>query len=261
MWGLKMKVKILITVTLLTLISPIKAVLAENLEHTHQLFTTRECQNCDLSGAGLVLANLMGVDLRGANLAGANLSRANLTGANLSGANLSGTSLFGANLTGANLSGANLNGTDLREAFVTNANLNDTNLNSAYIIGIKGLPDNLNSYEDWYKLGIGEAKAGHYQNAIEYYNKALSIRSDLAAVYFARSMAYADLQDFEKAMLDAKRAELLFTQFGIAQGQDLSKKLQVEIVARQKPTEVKSSQPSFSDFVTSFGSVLLKLLF
>lgn len=256
-----MKLKFLMAVTLLTLISPIKAVLAENLEHTHQLLTTRECQNCDLSGAGLVLANLIGVDLRGANLAGANLSRANLSGANLSGANLSGSSLFGANLTGANLSGANLNGTDLREAFVTNANLKDTNLNSAYIIGIKGLPDNLNSYEDWYKLGIGEAKAGHYQNAIEYYNKALNIRADLAAVYFARSMAYADLQDFEKAMLDAKRAELLFTQFGIAQGQDLSKKLQVEILARQKPTDVKPSQPSFSDVVTSLGSVLLKLLF
>lgn len=63
----------------LCLATPTKA---ENLQHTQQLMSTKRCQRCDLSGAGLVYANLSSADLSGANLSQANLSRINLSGAN-----------------------------------------------------------------------------------------------------------------------------------------------------------------------------------
>lgn len=257
-----MKKSIFLTSLLINLISPFSPVFAENLEHTSQLFSTRQCENCDLSGAGFVLSNLRGVNLKQANLSGANLSRANLSGANLSGADLTGATLFGANLTGANLTGAIFSNTDLREANLTQANLTNTRLENAYIIGVIGLPNHvINSYEELYKLGLEEARAKNYRNAIEYYNRALSIRSDLAAVYFARSMAYGDLQDYNQALLDAKKAEILFTEYNMSQGQALAKRLQVEIMARKTPTQITPAQSTFSDLMGSLGSVLIKLLF
>lgn len=77
-----------------------------NEDNIKQLLATKQCQNCDLSGA-----NLSGANLPNANLTGANLTGANLTGANLTGANLSNANLTGANVTDANLSNANLTGT------------------------------------------------------------------------------------------------------------------------------------------------------
>ena len=72
----------------------------KNLDTLRQLLTTKQCQNCDLSGV-----NLSDADLHDANLTRANLTNANLKGANLLGANLTGANLKGANLFGANLAG------------------------------------------------------------------------------------------------------------------------------------------------------------
>jgi uncharacterized protein YjbI with pentapeptide repeats len=256
-----MKFRILATVTLLTATFPIGAVSAENLEHTQQLLATKRCAQCDLSGAGLVLANLSGADLRGANLSGANLSRANLSGADLSGANLSGTSLFGVNLSGANLSGANLSGADLRTAFVGGANLVNVNLSSSQILGVRGMPTNIGGAEDFYKLGLAEAQAGNYRNAIDYYNQALSLKSDLAVVYLARSMSRADFGDFAGAAQDAEIAAKLFASQGNARGEALSKELGKAIVLRQKPTEPSTGGGGWMNALGTLGSVLLKILF
>lgn len=258
-----MKLKILVATALATALYPITSASAENLEHTQQLLATRQCQSCDLSGAGLVLANLGGADLKGANLVGANLSRANLAGADLSGANLSGTSLFGANLSGANLNGANLSGADLRTAYLTNANLLNANLSNAYLMGVIGMPSNAGTAEDFYRLGVVEAKSGNYRNAIDHYNQALSLKPDLAVVYFARSMSRADLGDFVGANQDAKLAKQLFTQQGNLQGQELSKQLIAAIEVRQKPSDDQGGGGggNFMNVVGALGSVLLKLLF
>ncbi|OCQ91710.1 hypothetical protein BCD67_09420 [Oscillatoriales cyanobacterium USR001] len=256
-----MKFRILATVTLVSTFFPITAAFGENIEHTQQLLATKQCAQCDLSGAGLVLANLSGADLRGANLSGANLSRANLSGADLSGANLSGTSLFGVNLSGANLSGANLAGADLRTAYVGGANLVNVNLSSSQILGVRGMPTNIGGAEDFYRLGVTEAKAGNYRNAIDYYNQALSLKSDLAAVYFARSMSFADLGDFASASQDAEIAAKLFAAQGNARGEALSKELGKAIVARQKPTEPSSGGGGWMNALGALGSVLLKVLF
>lgn len=256
-----MKLNILATVALLTAIYPAPA-FAENLEHIRQLLATRQCQNCDLSNAGLVLANLTGADLKGANLVGANLSRANLVGADLTGANLSGASLFGANLSGANLTGANLTGADLRTAYLSNATLLNVNLSNTNLIGVMGMPSSAGTAEDFYRLGVLEAKSGNYRNAVDHYNQALSLKSDLAVVYFARSMSRADLGDFAGAIQDAQLANKLFNQQGNTQGEELSKQLVAAIEARQKPTEAQGGGGgNFMSVLGSLSSLLLKFLF
>ena len=86
---------------------------AFNETDLQKLKSTKNCVDCDLSGAVLIHRNLAGADLSGANLSGANLTDAYLAGANLSGANLSGAILTGASLAGANLLRANLAGANL----------------------------------------------------------------------------------------------------------------------------------------------------
>ena len=236
-----MKLRILAAATLLSAIAPIAPAPAENIQHTQQLLATRQCPNCDLSSAGLVLANLTGANLKGADLRLANLSRANLTGADLSGANLSGA--------------------DLRSAYLSNANLLNANLTNAQLLGVRGMPTNIGTAEDFYRLGVLEAQAGNYRNAIDYYNQALNQKSDLAAVYFARSMSRADLGDFAGAAQDAAKANQLFAAQGNPQGQELSKQLGEAIVARQKPTEARTGGGgNFMSLLGSIGSVLVKLI-
>ena len=89
----------------------------------------------DLSGVGLIAANLSGANLGGANLGGANLHVANLDLANLSGANLGGAILSGANLSGANLHVANLDLADLRHANLRRCNLCGATLKEANLSG------------------------------------------------------------------------------------------------------------------------------
>lgn len=253
---LEMRLKILSAVLILTTVGLNFPAIAENFQHTQKLLSSKQCPNCELSGAGLVLANLQGANLEGANLTGANLSRANLTGANLSGANLSGTSLFGANLTGANLSGANLAGTDLRSAYLTSANLTGVDLKNAFLLGVIGMPSSLGEAEDFYRLGVAEAKAGHYKDAVRYYNQAISLKSDLAAAYFARSMAFADLGNLDGALIDAEKAREIFVSKNSSEGEELSQKLVEVIELRLNPPEPEKP----NQIVHAIGSLLPSLL-
>lgn len=255
-----MKRRILASVVLFVTLSPVTPAQAENLEHTQQLLNTKQCPNCDLSNAGLVLANLVGANLSGANLVGANLSRANLSGADLRGANLTGASLFGANLIGANLTGAILNGTDLRSAYLTNAILETTNISNAQLIGVQGLPSNTGSAEDFYRLGVEEAKAGNYVNAIDLYNQALRMKPDLAVAFFARSMARADLGDLTGALGDAKQAQQLYQTLGSAEGQEISQQLVTLLETRLNPPKVEA-RGNFLGSLGSMAPMLLRLLF
>ena len=58
-----MKNQIIATVTFFTTLTLTTTVQAANPEHVKQLLATKQCQNCDLSGAGLVMADLSGADL------------------------------------------------------------------------------------------------------------------------------------------------------------------------------------------------------
>jgi tetratricopeptide (TPR) repeat protein len=149
----------------------------------------------------------------------------------------------------------------LRSAYLSGANLLNANLTNAQLLGVRGMPSNIGTAEDFYRLGVLEAQAGNYRNAIDYYNQALNQKSDLAAVYFARSMSRADLGDFAGGVQDAAKANQLFAAQGNPQGQELSKQLAEAIVARQKPTEARvSSRADFMSLLGSIGSVLVKLI-
>lgn len=78
-----------------------------------QLYITRSCVGCDLSGANLKGIDLRGVDLTGANLRGADLRKADLRGAYLA----------KANLTSAQIEGAILASTDLRYAIMPDGSI------------------------------------------------------------------------------------------------------------------------------------------
>ncbi|MFQ4146657.1 pentapeptide repeat-containing protein [Chlorogloeopsis sp. ULAP02] len=253
-----MENKIIAIAAVLTTISTIQTAVAANSEHIRQLLANKQCRDCDLSGAGLVMADLSNANLRGANLAGANLSRANLSGADLSSTNLSGAGLFGANLSGAKLNGATLVGTDLRSTYLVNAEMTGVNLSSANLQGALGVPLQIAKSEDFYAWGVAEAQKGNHQQAIDYFEQAIAIKPDYAIVYLARGVARYQLFDRQGAFQDAQTAEKLFTSQknseGIQTAQAFMKELQTPQTA-----QVDRGKPNFMDFLGGITSLFLQL--
>ncbi|WP_199318639.1 pentapeptide repeat-containing protein [Leptolyngbya sp. FACHB-541] len=235
---------------------------AENLQHVQQLMSTRECQSCDLSRAGLVFSNLSAVDLSQANLSLANLNQANLSGSNLANTDLSGAVLVRANLSGADLSGANLAGADLREAYLYGANLEGANLDGAILQGAIGLPEELIGAQQFYSWGIAEFQRGNFSGAIDYYNQALTKEPDFSAVYLARSLARYRLGDEEGAIADANRAEQLFAAEGNENGRLASVQVAEGIVEAQEALEEANGRGGggggFIRFIGGLASMLLR---
>lgn len=236
-----MKSSLLLTLTALTLCIALP-VEAENLEHTQRLLSTNQCPDCDLSQIGLVYANLSGADLSRANLAQANLSRANLSGINLSGANLVGAVLFNADLTGANLSGADLSGADLRGAILFGANVQGAKLDGASFLGAMGLPSEVATAENLYKLGIAEAERGNYRGAIDYYTQVATLEPDFAGAYLARGVAQFQLGEQTLALEDAQLAEQLYLAQGNDEGHQAAVQFNQGILAVQEASEEQKEQ-------------------
>ncbi|OKH21225.1 hypothetical protein NIES593_16555 [Hydrococcus rivularis NIES-593] len=255
-----MKFNLLAIATILSAIGLSIPVRAENLEHIRQLLSTRECSQCELSGAGLVMSNLAGVNLRGANLSGANLSQANLTGADLSGANLAGASLYGANLVGANLAGAILDGTDLRSAYLTNANLIGTKLDTAYVQGAYGIPTYAGSPQQFYGWGLVESKKGNHAAAIEHYNRSLSLDPQFAPAYLARGIANYRLGKQGQAKKDAEMASQLFQKQQNKPGFDASQNFLVTMEAIRQSNQEPEETSGFMRFLQGAASLLLQFL-
>jgi uncharacterized protein YjbI with pentapeptide repeats len=138
-----MKLRYLATLTLLTCLFALKSAQAANPIHVKQLIETYSCARCDLKGADLRKAYLIGADLRnadlrGANLVGANLEGADLTGARLNGANLTDSylteaSLNHTNLTGVNFTRARIYHTEARGAVIKDVNLTDAKIHDTPI--------------------------------------------------------------------------------------------------------------------------------
>ncbi|ARV60928.1 hypothetical protein BZZ01_21975 [Nostocales cyanobacterium HT-58-2] len=254
-----MKSQILTTAALLTIVTLSQTAQAANPEHLRQLLASKQCQNCDLTGAGLVMADLSGADLSGANLTGANLSRANLSGADLRGANLSGTGLFGANLTSANFNGANLLGADLRNSYLANAQLHGASLNGVNLQGAIGIPSQIAKPEEFYAWGVAEAQKGNLQQAIDYFNQAIVIKPDYAGAYLARGVARYQIFDRQGAFQDAQVAEKLFTSQNNSTGMQTAQAFVKELQTPYE-TKVKPAKPNFLDFVGSIGSLFLQFL-
>lgn len=254
------KFAIFSTAILLTTASMSNPARAENLQDVQLLLSRKECEGCDLTDAGLFLANLGGAKLSGADLSRANLSRANLAGADLSGANLSGTSLNGANLSGANLSGANLTGTDLRDAFLVNAQLFGVSLTNTYVQGAIGIPQYAGTPEDFYAWGVVEARRGNYQGAIEKFNQVVNTKPDFAAAFLARGVSRYKLGDEDGAITDAEMASTLFNEQGNTRGYQAAQNLIEGIKIAQMPPEEVKGGSSLGNVLVSVGSLLFKLL-
>ncbi len=255
-----MRSQILATAAFFTTISIATSAHAANSEHVKQLLATKKCQNCDLSGVGLVMADLAGADLSGANLAGANLSRANLTGADLRGANLSGTSLFGANLNSAKLDGATMVGTDLRNAYLYGIKLTNVTVNGSNLQGASGIPSQIATPEEFYALGVAAAEKGSHQQAVDYFNQAIAVKPDYAGAFLARGVARYQLFDRQGAFQDAQAAEKMFTTQNNQNGIQTAQAFQMELKTPQSETKVTAGKPSFFDFVSGVASVLLQFL-
>lgn len=255
-----MKPRTLATAALLTTIGLSFPAQAENLQHISQLLSSKQCAECDLSGAGLVMANLSGANLAGADLSYANLSRANLTGANLSGANLIGASLNGANLSGANLTGANLMGTDIRDAYLVNTNLTGVRLDMAYIEGVIGLPNEAGTKEQFYNWAMAEAEKRNYVGAIEHFNRALTLDPNFAPAYLGRGLIYYRLGNTPAATQDAQVASTLFASQGNLTGQQTAENF---ITGMEEVQKAANSQGGsrWQNILSGIGSLLLRFLF
>jgi uncharacterized protein YjbI with pentapeptide repeats len=242
---------------ILALLAP--AARAENPEHLQKLLSTKNCVQCNLVNAGLVMGDLTGANLSQANLIGANLSQANLVGANLRGANLTGASLYGADLTGADLTGAIITGTDLRESFLSNANLTGTNLQTAYLQGATGLSASAGSATDFTNWAYLEWNKNNYVGAIDHFNQAIRLDPKMAPAYLGRSMARYRLRDDVGAIADATKAQQLFTAVGDLKNAQSAQNIVKGIELANQPT--KPSQGgggSFVDVLTGISSMLLK---
>jgi uncharacterized protein YjbI with pentapeptide repeats len=255
-----MKATLMTVATLLGLFSLPSAIIAENFNDLSQLLSTKQCEYCDLTGSGLVMADLQGANLRNANLVGANLSQANLTGANLSGANLSGASLHGANLTGANLSGAILNGTDLRGAYLYNAIATDTTFDQAYMQGAVGIPQTAGTPELFYGWGLLETQKGNYQAALNHYNKALGLDPEFAPAYLARGLALFRLGNEMGAKQNAEKAAELFEEQEDERGLQTSQAFVNNIDALQKARAEGQQQNQLDGIVRGVASIVFQLL-
>jgi len=257
--GSSMKSHILATAAFLTTISLSQTTQAANPEQIRQLLASKQCQNCDLSGAGLVMADLSGGDLSGANLAGANLSRANLSGTDLRGANLSGAVLFGANLSNAKLNGSTVVGADLRNTYLVNAQLTGVNINDANLQGATGIPLQVAKPEEFYAWGVAEAQKGNQQQAIDYFNQAIAIKSDYGGAYLARGVARYQLFDRKNAFQDAQTAVKLFTSQNNSDGLQTAQAFVKELQTPNPTDKTSVGKPSLTDLVGSLGSFLLQL--
>jgi tetratricopeptide (TPR) repeat protein len=252
--------KFLLPIAFLSALSVASVATAENVQHIQQLLSTQQCPQCDLSGAGLVMANLANAQLSGANLVRANLSRAQLTGADLSGADLKGASLFGANLMGVNLQGADLRGADLREAYLVDADLTGAQLDGANFQGAIGTPRTVLAVEDVYNWGVAEAKRNNHNKAIAYFNQALVLDPEFAPAYLARSIVRADTGDFSGAHGDAEYAKQLFARQNNIQAFEATEVLIAQIAAAQNPEAAQAGGGGFMRFVGSMGVLLLRLM-
>jgi uncharacterized protein YjbI with pentapeptide repeats len=239
--------------------------LGANPDHLQQLINTRQCPQCDLTGASLVYANLAGADLRGADLRGANLSRANLTQASLTGADLTSATLFGANLTSAQLVNTNLTSTDLRESVLFGADLRGAVMTRALVIGAVGLPPEVATARDRFNWGVYEADRRNYSGAIAYYSQAIGQDPNFAEAYLNRAVARSHMADYGGAIADGKLAAQLFAQANQPDQQQLADKFTSELErylkkGRDGQSDGNGIGISILNFVRGVGSFLVPLL-
>jgi tetratricopeptide (TPR) repeat protein len=61
-------------------------------------------------------------------------------------------------------------------------------------------------YVNIYKQGVAANKKGHFDEAIRYYSKAISLKPDSAALFYVRGRAYVEKDQYDNAISDFTRA-------------------------------------------------------
>ena len=202
---------------------------AENPDHIRQLLATKQCQRCDLSGAGLVRVQLPAANLQQSDFSRANLSQGNFASANLSGARLAGSSLAGANLSGADLTGADLRNADLRGAILTGAILDNADLTGAAVMGTIDLPQTVGSAEMFYQWGMEAAQQKRYEKAIEQFTQATARDPLHAPSFLGRSISRFESGDRKGAIGDVEMAQSLFKSQGNTARAEQTEKIAIEM--------------------------------
>lgn len=254
-----MKITNIIPLAVLSTLCFTPVATAENVQHIRQLLSTKQCPGCDLSGAGLVMANLPNANLSQARLTRANLSRAILTYADFSGADLRGTSFFGADLSGANFKGADLRGADLRGAYLVNADLTDAQLEGANLQGSIGTPASVLKVEDVYNWGVAAAQQNNLPKAIEFFNQALALNREFAPAYLARSVVQLQMGRTRPARADAEIASQLFAAQNNVPAFETSQQLLAQIELVENPP--KQGGSNILQAITSLGLAILQFMF
>ena len=208
-------------------IAPI--VRAENPDHIRQLLATKQCQRCDLSGAGLVRVQLPAADLQQSDFSRANLSQGNFASANLQGARLAGSSLAGANLSGADLTGADLRNADLRGTILTGARLDNADLTGAAVMGAIDLPQTIGSAEMFYQWGMEAAQQKRYEKAIAQFTQATVRDPSHAPSFLGRSISRFESGDRKGAIGDVEMAQSLFKSQGNTARVEQTEKIALEM--------------------------------
>jgi tetratricopeptide (TPR) repeat protein len=229
---------------------------AENPDHIRQLLATKQCQRCDLSGAGLVRVQLPAANLQQSDFSRANLSQGNFASANLSGARLAGTSLAGANLGGADLTGADLRNADLRGAILTGAILDNADLTGAAVMGTIDLPQTVGSAEMFYQWGMEAAQQKRYEKAIEQFTQATARDPLHAPSFLGRSISRFENGDRKGAIGDVEMAQSLFKSQGNTARAEQTEKIAIEMKKPEVTSEGRSGNGLGMGLMNILGGLL-----
>ncbi len=229
---------------------------AENPDHIRQLLATKQCQRCDLSGAGLVRVQLPAANLQQSDFSRANLSQGNFASANLQGARLAGSSLAGANLSGADLTGADLRNTDLRGAILTGAKLDNADLTGAAVMGAIDLPQTVGSAEMFYQWGMEAAQQKRYEKAIEQFTQATARDPVHAPSFLGRSISRFESGDRKGAIRDVEMAQSLFKSQGNTARAEQTEKIALEMKKPEVSAEGRGGNGLGMGLINILGGLL-----
>ena len=121
--------------------------------------------------------------------------------------------------------------------------------------GAIGIPINAIRAEEYYSWATDEDKRSNYKQAIDYFNKAVTVDPKFALGYMGRAVSLKQMGDVELAIQDADRAAGLFEAQGNLKGQKLA--LDLSEVMKNPPS---APGTGFGDIVSGLGSLLLQFL-
>ncbi len=216
----------------------------------------KQCSGCKLQDADLVHADLRDAQLSKAQLQRSNLSQARLDGADLRGANLNQATLMGASLRGADLRGAQLSGTDLRGADLSGALFDPEALAASHWKGASGITAEASSYAAMHNAGVEATQLGRFNEAEDFFSKALLKKPDAAITWLARGITRSEQAQMELASRDLLYAAKLFESEGDPK---LAQDIRQAVERQQKAAKGQTGNGWGSQFLGGAAGLLQQL--